>query len=66
MEAECEAVVADTGAGTGADTPVDVAVGFGGGGMEPLGGPYCMMGRNVELLAGAGFGSFTAYMVTSS
>lgn len=42
--------------------------GGGGGGMAPLGGPYCMMGRNVACVVGAtggGLGSLIAHMVAS-
>lgn len=38
--------------------------GVGGGGMAPLGGPYCMMGLDSGCWAGL-FGSLTAYMVAS-
>lgn len=44
-------------------------LGVGGGGMEPFGGPYCMMGRKMAWVVGAGggggFGSLTAYSVAS-
>lgn len=53
-------------ADVGADTAVDEMVGFGGGGIAPLGGPYCIIGLTVELAGGAGLGSLTAYMVASS
>ncbi len=59
---EGEAIVAGEGEAAGADA----VVGFGGGGIAPLEGPYCMMGRKDELPVGAGFGSFTAYMVASN
>lgn len=62
MGGEREDVVADVGA----DAAADEFVGFGGGGMAPLGGPYCMMGLTVEAVGGAGLGSLTAYMVASS
>ena len=41
--------------------------GFGGGGITPFGGPYCIIGRNVEFVVGAagGFGSLMANMVAS-
>lgn len=33
--------------------------------MTPFGGPYCRIGRKVELVVGTGLGSLTAYMVAS-
>lgn len=41
--------------------------GLGGGGITPFGGPYCIMGRNVEFVVGAagGFGSLMANMTAS-
>lgn len=52
--------------GTVAGVAAGAAVGFGGGGIAPLGGPYCIMGLKVELLVVVtALGSFTAYMVAS-
>lgn len=55
--------------GTGGFDVADVAIvgfseGAGGGGMAPLGGPYCSMGRKTGCGAGL-FGSLTAYTVAS-
>lgn len=55
------------GACAGADAVIGVsgfASGVGGGGMAPLGGPYCSMGRKTGCGAGL-LGSLTAYMVAS-
>jgi hypothetical protein len=62
---ERETIVADVVVGAAVGAAVDVTVGFGGGGIAPLGGPYCMMGLKVELLVGVGLGSLTAYIVAS-
>jgi hypothetical protein len=63
--AEGEAVVVTVAAAVVVDVDVDAFVAFGGG-ITPLGGPYCNIGRAVGLGFGRGLGSFTPYIVASN
>ena len=54
--------------GVGVCVGVGVAVGgCGFGGIVPFGGPYCKMGRNADVVVGAGgLGFLMPYMVASN
>jgi len=62
---ETTAAVEGEAVAVAVDVDVDVFVGFGGG-ITPLGGPYCKTGRATGLGFGGGLGSFTPYIVASN